>query len=178
MISFLIMKRENKNIIIDNLTEQINKINHFYLTDISNLNAVDTNNLRRKCFEKKVKLIVVKNTLLKKAFEKSEGQFENLYNVLKDSTSIMFTQKGNVPALLIKEFRKKHDKPVFKAAYVEEAIYFGEDQLEALSTIKSREELIGDVIALLQSPLNNVVSTLQSGSNILTGILKTLSEKE
>jgi len=172
------MKREEKNIIIEDLKEQINNTNHFYLTDISNLNAAETSDLRRKCFEKDVKLIVVKNTLLKKALEKCEGQFDDLFNILKDSTSIMFTSKGNTPALLIKEFRKKSDRPVLKAAYVEESIYLGDEQLDTLALVKSKEENIADLINLLQSPFRNVISSLQSGGNLLTGALKTLSERE
>ena len=164
------MKKEDKNIIIEELTEQIK--------DTSELNAADTSNLRRKCFEKNIKLRVVKNTLLKKALEKSEGVYDELYDVLKESTSIMFTEVGNVPARLIKEFRKTKDKPVLKAAYVEECMYIGDDQLETLVNLKSKEELIGDIIALLQSPMKNVVSSLQSGGQTISGILKTLSEKE
>ncbi len=172
------MKREDKNTIIENLKKQINESNHFYLTDISELNASDTSSLRRKCFEKDIKLIVVKNTLLKRALENSEGDFGDLYDVCKDSTSIMFSDAGNIPAKLIKEFRKEHNKPVLKAAYVEESIYVGDQYLDALAEIKSKEELLGDLILLLQSPMRNVLSALQSGSNVLTGVLRTLSDKK
>ena len=172
------MKREDKNTIIENLKNQINDANHFYLADISELNASDTSSLRRKCFERDIKLIVAKNTLLKRALESSEADFEDLYNVLKDSTSIMFSETGNVPAKLIKEFRKAHDKPVLKAAYVEESIYIGDNYLDMLTEIKSKDELLGDLVLLLQSPMKNVISALQSGSNNLTGVLKTLSEKK
>ena len=172
------MKREDKNIIIDNLTKQINESNHFYLTDISELNASDTSNLRRKCFEQDIKLIVVKNTLLKRALENSEGDFGELYTVLKDSTSIMLSDTGNLPAKLIREFRKDHEKPVLKAAFVEESIYVGEQYLETLSEIKSKDELIGDLLLLMHSPMRNILSALQSGSNELTGILKRLAEKK
>jgi len=172
------MKREDKNIIIDNLTKQINDSNHFYLTDISELNASDTSDLRRKCFEQDVILIVVKNTLLKRALENSEGDFDELYTILEDSTSIMLSDTGNLPAKLIKEFRKNHEKPVLKAAFVEESIYVGEQYLETLSEIKSKDELIGDLLLLLHSPMRNLLSALQSGSNELTGILKRLAEKE
>jgi large subunit ribosomal protein L10 len=134
--------------------------------------------LRRKCFEKDIRLVVVKNTLLKKALEKLDGEYGELYGVLKDSTSVMFSETGNAPAKLIKEFRKKLDKPVLKAAFVEESIYIGDDQIEILSSLKSKEELIGDIILLLQSPAKNVLSALQSGGNTLAGIIKTLSEKE
>ena len=174
----LIMRREEKDSIIDGLKEQIDKASHFYLTDISNLNAADTSNLRRKCFEKEIELVVVKNTLLKKALEKSEGNFEELYDILKNSTSIMFCETGNIPAKLIKDFRVKLDRPVLKAAFVEESIYLGDEQLEMLSTLKSKDELIGDVLALLQSPMTNLLSALQSGGNNLAGVVKTLAEKE
>ena len=173
------MRREDKNLLIDKLTEQINKYPHFYLTDISDLNAETTSKLRRKCFEKQIELIVVKNTLFIKALEKSgKSDFTPLYDSIKGSTSVMFTESGNVPAKLIKEFRKANPKPLLKAAFVEESIYVGENQLEALVSLKSKNELIADVIALLQSPAKNVVSGLQSGRNILAGVVKTLSEKE
>ena len=172
------MKKEQKIQIIDSLTEEINASNHFYLTDISEMNAEDTSALRRACFEKQIKLVVVKNTLLRIALEKAEGEFEGLNDVLKGATSLMLTETGNLPAKLIKEFRKGHDKPILKAAYVEESLYIGDNELEALTTIKSKEELIGDIVALLQSPIKNVVSSLESGKNILAGVVKTLSEKE
>jgi large subunit ribosomal protein L10 len=172
------MKREDKNVIIQELTEKLNRYDHFYLTDISNLNAADTSVLRRKCFDKSINLVVVKNTLLRKALEESEKNFEEIYDVLTDSTSIMFSESGNVPAKLIKEFRKKHDRPLLKAAYIEQSFYFGDEQVEMLSTLKTRDELIGDIILSLQSPANNVISALKSGGNKLAGIVKTLSEKE
>jgi len=173
------MRREDKNLLIDKLTEQINKYPHFYLTDISELNAESTSKLRRKCFEKQIELVVVKNTLFIKALEKSgKSDFTQLYDSIKGSTSVMFTESGNVPAKLIKEFRKANPKPLLKAAFVEESIYVGENQLEALVSLKTKNELIADVIALLQSPAKNVVSGLQSGRNILAGVVKTLSEKE
>jgi len=172
------MRREEKDSIIDGLKGQIDKASHFYLTDISNLNAEDTSNLRRKCFEKEIELVVVKNTLLKKALEKSEGNFEELYDILKDATSIMFCETGNTPAKLIKDFRVKLDRPVLKAAFVEESIYLGDEQLEILSALKSKDELIGDILALLQSPMTNLLSALQSGGNNLAGAVKTLAEKE
>ncbi|GAB7086646.1 50S ribosomal protein L10 [Marinifilum fragile] len=172
------MKKEQKIQIIDSLTEEINASNHFYLTDISGMNAEGTSALRRACFEKDIKLVVVKNTLLKIALEKAEGEFEELDNVLKGSTSLMLAETGNLPAKLIKEFRKGHDKPILKAAYVEESLYIGDNELDALATIKSKEELVGDIVALLQSPIKNVISSLESGKNILAGVVKTLSEKE
>jgi large subunit ribosomal protein L10 len=172
------MKREDKSVLIDSLTEQIKSSSHFYLADISELNAQDTSDLRRECFKKDIKMKVVKNTLLRKALEKSGRQAQDLFPALVYNTSIMFTEVGNSPAKLIKEFRKTHSKPVFKAAYVEESCYIGEDQLENLINIKSKEELVGDIILLLQSPIKNVVSSLQSGGQTLTGVLKTLSNKE
>ena len=171
------MRREEKIAIIDNLTEKISEYTHFYLTDTAELNAADTSKLRRMCFENDIQMIVVKNTLLKRALENSEVNFEELYDVLKGSTSILFSNTGNDPAKLIKDFRKKHDKPVLKGAFVEESIYIGDEQLDGLVAIKSKEELLGDLIALLQSPVKNVVSALQSGSNKIHGVLETLSER-
>jgi len=172
------MKKEEKDQIIDSLVEQINAYKHFYITDTASLNAADTSTLRRVCFEKEVKLVVVKNTLLRKALEKTGRDCEALFGVLKQTTAVMFTNESSVPAKLIKEFRKKYSKPVLKAAYVEESFYVGENQLDALVAIKSKEELIGDVILLLQSPMNNVMSSLQSGKHLLAGLVKTLSERE
>jgi len=170
------MKREEKNVIIQELTEKLNRYDHFYLADISELDAADTSLLRRKCFDKSINLVVVKNTLLRKAFEQSDKNFEDLYDVLKDSTSVMFSETGNVPAKLIKEFRKTHERPVLKAAYVEQSFYFGDNQVEVLSQLKSRDELIGDIVLILQSPAKTVISSLQSGGGKLAGIIKTLSE--
>jgi large subunit ribosomal protein L10 len=172
------MRREEKNAIIDSLAEKLKEYSHFYLTDTAQLNAADTSALRRKCFENNIKLIVVKNTLLKRALEMSEGDFEELYPILKGTTSIMFTNTGNAPAKLIKEFRREHDKPVLKGAYVQESVFVGENMLDALISVKTREELIGDIILLLQSPARNVVSALQSGGNKIHGVLETLSKKE
>jgi large subunit ribosomal protein L10 len=172
------MRREEKNAIIDSLAEKLKEYSHFYLTDTAQLNAADTSDLRRKCFEHDIKLIVVKNTLLKRALEMSEGNFEELYPVLKGTTSIMFAQSGNVPAKLIKEFRKQHDKPVLKGAYVQESVFIGDIMLDMLISVKTKQELIGDIILLLQSPARNVVSALQSGGNKLHGVLETLSKKE
>jgi len=172
------MKSSEKQVIINNLQEQIDSYNHFYLADISGLNAEDTSDLRRQCFKQEVKLVVVKNTLLRKALESSEKNAEELYDALKGNTSVMFTENGNVPAKLIKDFSKKHKKPVLKAAYVEESIYVGADQLEALIAVKSKNELIADVVALLQSPMQTVLGQLQSGGNIIHGVLDTLKEKE
>jgi large subunit ribosomal protein L10 len=172
------MRREEKDAIINSLAEKLKEYSHFYLTDTAQLNAADTSDLRRKCFENDIKLIVVKNTLLKRALQMSEGNFEELYPVLKGTTSIMFAQTGNGPAKLIKEFRRQHDKPVFKGAYVQESVFVGEVMLDTLISVKTKQELIGDIILLLQSPARNVVSALQSGGNKLHGVLETLSKKE
>ena len=172
------MRREEKNAIIDSLAEKLKMYSHSYLTDTAQLNAADTSDLRRKCFENDIKLIVVKNTLLKRALEMSEGDFNELYPVLKGTTSIMFAQSGNAPAKLIKEFRRRHDKPVLKGAYVQESVYIGDSMLDALVSVKTKQELIGDVILLLQSPAKNVISALQSGGNKIHGVLETLSKRE
>jgi len=172
------MRREEKLAIIDSLAEKFREYSHFYLTDTAQLNAEDTSALRRKCFENDIKLIVVKNTLLKRALEQSGVNFDELFPVLKGTTSIMFANTGNTPAKLIKEFRKQHDKPVLKAAYVQESIYVGDNMLDALVSIKTKEELIGDIILLLQSPAKNVISALLSGGNTLHGVLETLAKKE
>lgn len=171
------MKREEKNTIIDSIVKQIESKRHLYITDISDLNALTTSKLRRKCFENQIELVVVKNTLLKKALEKLEGNYEELYSVLTKSTSLMLSETGNAPAKLIKEFRSTSAKPILKAAYVEECVYIGDNQLDALVSIKSRDELIGDIIGMLQSPAKNVISALQSGKNTLAGVVKTLSER-
>jgi large subunit ribosomal protein L10 len=171
------MRKEEKNQLIDSITEQLNTSNTIYLADISELNAEDTSNLRRLCFKRDIKLVVVKNTLLKRAMEKSEKNLNELYAALKGPTSLMFAEAGNAPAKLIKEFRRKREKPYLKGAYVEEVSYLGNDQLEMLVNIKSKNELIADLIALLQSPAKQVISGLQSGGQKLTGILKALSEK-
>src|SRR5699024_7696005 len=149
-----------------------------YLADISGLDALTTSKLRRACFKADVKLTVVKNTLLARALKDAEKDFGDLSTVLKGNTSIMIADKGNAPAKIIKEFRKKQDKPLLKGAYIDEAVYVGDENLETLSNIKSKEELIGDVISALQSPAKNVFSALKNGGGKLAGILKTLSEKE
>ncbi len=172
------MTREEKSLVIEDLTAQLANNQIIYLADISGLNALNTSNLRRACFKANVKLAVVKNTLLAKAMEASDKEFGELPSVLKGNTSIMISETGNAPAKVIKEFRKKSDKPLLKGAFIEEAIYVGDDYLETLVNIKSREELIGDIVGLLQSPAKNVVSALKSSGGKLAGILKTLSEKE
>ena len=172
------MKRTEKEVIIDNLQEQINSYSHFYLTDISGLNADDTSDLRRLCFKQDVKLVVAKNTLFRLALKNSEKNADELYDALKGNTTVMFTETGNAPAKLIKDFRKKHDRPILKAAFVEEAVYMGENQLETLVTVKSKDELLADVVALLQSPMKTLLSQLQSGGDTIHGVLETLKEKE
>jgi len=171
------MNKKEKNQFIDKLTLRLNEASVFYLADISGLNADNTSKLRRSCFNKEVQLEVVKNTLLKKALEKAEGNFDDLCETLKGNTSIMFANTGNTPANIIKEFRKKNEKPLLKGAFIEEAIYIGDENLDFLTDIKSKEELIGDIIALLQSPAKNVISALQSSGGKLAGIVKTLSER-
>ena len=172
------MTKEEKSQVIQALTTELANSSNFYLTDISGLNAVTTSNLRRACFKANVKLSVVKNTLLEKAMEASEKDFGDLPLTLKGNTSVMYSEAGNAPAKVIKAFRKKSEKPFLKGAYVEEAIYIGDDQLDMLVDIKSKEELIGDIIGLLQSPAKNVISALQSSGGKLSGIIKTLSQKE
>ena len=171
------MTREEKSQVIQDLTSTLADTDTIYLADISGLDALSTSNLRRACFKANVKLAVVKNTLLSKAMEASDKEFGELKDILKGNTSIMIAEAGNAPAKVIKEFRKKSDRPLLKGAYVEEAVYIGDEQLNALINIKSREELIGDIVGLLQSPAKNVISALQSGGGKLAGILKTLSEK-
>ena len=171
------MKREEKNQLIDSIAEQLANNENIYIADISDLNSELTTNLRALCFKREVQLQIVKNTLLKKAMEKVDKNFEPLYEILVGPTSLMFSATGNTTAELIKDFRKKSDRPILKGAYIEEMTYIGDDQLDLLAAIKSKNELIADIVALLQSPLKNVMSQLNSGSNILTGLLKTMSEK-
>ena len=171
------MTKEQKVQEIQDLTERLSSVKNLYLTDIAGLNAVQTTALRRACFNSNIKLSVVKNTLLAKAMEASDKDFGNLKEVLKGNTSLMFSEVGNTPAKLIKNFRKKSEIPLLKGAYIEEAIYIGDDQIDVLESIKSKEELIGEVITLLQSPVKNVISALQSGRSNISGILKTLSER-
>ena len=164
---------------IDDLSKRLDENNIIYIADISSLDAVATSSLRRQCFAKNIQLSVVKNTLLKKAMENVQGKdFTELYDILPGPTAIMLSDTGNLPAKLIKDFRKKSDKPVLKGAFVEESIYIGDDQLNLLADIKSKDELIGEVIGLLQSPAKNVISALTSSKGIIAGLVKTLSEKE
>ena len=172
------MTREEKLAVINGLAEQLNAYPHFYITNIEALNAEQTAKLRRKCFENNIKLVVVKNTLFGKALEKVEKAEADLVGVLEGSTSVMFAETGKAPAVVIKEFRKSCDKPVLKAAYVEGCVYVGDNQLETLCNIKSREELTGDIVGLLQSPAKNVISALQGNAGQkIAGIVKALEER-
>ena len=171
------MNKAEKIKVIDDLTLSLSNSKNLYLTDISGLNASQTSDLRRACFKADIKLSVVKNTMLSRAIDASDKDFGEIPSVLKGNTSLMFSETGNVPAKIIKEFRKKNDRPILKAAFIEEAIYIGDNQLDTLVAIKSREELIGEVIGLLKSPVQNVVSALKSSGNNLSGVLKTLSER-
>lgn len=171
------MKKADKGIIIDALSEKIANSSNFYLADISDLNAEATYKLRKACYEKEITLQVVKNTLLRKALEKSGKNVDELLPLLTNNTSVMFCETANAPAKLIKEMRKTNDKPILKGAYVQECVYVGDNMLDALSTIKSKEELLGDIIGLLQSPIKNVISCLKDGQNKLTGLVKALEER-
>jgi len=171
------MTRQDKLTVIQDLTSQLSENATIYLADISGLDAETTSNLRRACFKANIKLSVVKNTLLSKAMDASDKEFGELPEVLKGNTSLMFSEISNAPAKLIKTFRKNSDKPILKGAFIEEAIYVGDAQLDALVNIKSKEEVIGDIIGLLQSPAKNVISGLKSGGGKLAGIIKTLSER-
>nr|WP_321373880.1 50S ribosomal protein L10 [uncultured Bacteroides sp.] len=170
------MRKEDKNTVIEQIAATTKEYSHFYLVDTTAMNAASTSALRRKCFESDIKLLVVKNTLLQKALDSLEVDYSPLYGSLKGSTTVMFCNTGNGPAKLIKSVAKD-GIPGLKAAYVEESFYVGADQLEALISIKSKNEVIADVIALLQSPAKNVISSLQSGGNTLHGVLKTLGER-
>lgn len=172
------MKKEDKAIIIENIGDQLKNYSCVYLTQTAGLNAEKTSALRRACFTGDIKMLCVKNTLLKAAFEASDVDYSGLYDLLHGETTLMLSNTGNAPAKLIKKFRDKTDTlPMLKGAFVEETVYVGEEQLETLANIKSKNELIGDVIGLLQSPAKNVISALQSGGNKLHGILETLSNK-
>lgn len=174
------MNKEQKNQEIASLVEDLKNNEIFYLTDTTSLNAEATGALRRECFKAGIKMRVVKNSLLQKAMERTEGKdYTPLFPALKGNTAVMFAQVGNVPARLIKDFRKKHDKPQFKAAFIQEDCYVGADQLETLVALKSKNELIGDIIGLLQSPAKNVVSALQSNAgHKVAGLVKALEERK
>lgn len=172
------MTREEKNEIVKMLSQKLNENSIFYLADISELDAEKTTKLRRMAYKREISLNVVKNTLLKKALENAEGSYEEFYEILKGNTSIMFAEVGNAPAKLIKEFRKNNEKPLLKGAYVAEAIFIGDDKMNMLAELKSKEEVIADIIVLLQSPTKNVISALKSSGGKIAGIIKTLSERE
>jgi large subunit ribosomal protein L10 len=172
------MTREEKSQVIEELTAQLADNANIYLADISGLNAGNTSDLRRACYKANVQLSVVKNTLLSKAMEASDRDFGELPTVLKGNTSVMYSETGNAPAKVIKNFRKKAEKPLLKGAFIEETVYIGDDQLDMLVDIKSKEELIGEIVGLLQSPAKNVISALKSGGGTIAGLIKTLSERE
>ncbi len=172
------MTREEKAKYIDDLAAELTDANIFYLADTADLTVEVVNSLRRRCFQSDIRMRVVKNSLLEKAMDRVDGRdYGDLKSTLAGATSIMFSEVGNLPAKLIQEFRKKNAKPILKGAYIEEAIFIGDEQLEALVAIKSREELIGDIIGLLQSPAKNVVSGLMGSGQKIAGILKTLEQR-
>lgn len=173
------MTRQEKDSLISDLADRLSNADVVYLTDIASLNAEDSSKLRRMCFQREVQLQVVKNTLLQKAMERVEGkEYGDLLTVLKGNTGIMISEVGSVPAKLIKEFRKKSERPLLKGAYIQEGIYIGDANLEMLASLKTKDELIGDIIALLQSPAKNVISGLKSGGITIAGLVKTLQERE
>ena len=172
------MNKKEKNELIDVLNNMLNENKNFYLADIAGLTAEESSSLRRLCYKQNVTIQVVKNTLLKKAFDKNSADFTQLDDILKGNTSLMFADEAKAPASVIKTFRKKSDKPILKAAHIEEEFYIGDNNLSMLSELKSKNELIGDIITLLQSPAKNVISSLQSSTNKLSGIVKALSEKK
>lgn len=171
------MKKEDKDLIINQIGERISEYSHFYLVDVTALNAVQTSDLRRKCFNADIKMMVVKNTLLHKALEKAEVDFSPLYGCLKGTTAVFFCNTANAPAKLIKEEGKATGISALKAAYAEEEIYVGAENLDALCAIKSKAEVLAEVVALLQSPAKNVISSLQSAGHTIHGVLKTLGER-
>lgn len=170
------MKKEVKDTIVVELGAKLNEYSHFYLVDVTGMNAGATSKLRRECFKNDIKMVVVKNTLFHKALEASDVDFEPLYGCLKGSTAVLFCNTANVPAKMLKNY-KKEGIPALKAAYAEECMYIGADKLEELAALKSKNELVAEVVALLQSPAKNVVSALQSGAQTIHGVLKTLGER-
>ena len=170
------MNREEKQQVIEELKKKFEEVPNFYMADTSGLTVEEVNALRRICFNRNIEMRVAKNTLIYKAL--NEEQQQGLEKALKGQTALFFTEISNAPAKVLKEFRKDKERPVLKAAYVEESIYIGDDQLTVLSELKSKNELIGDIIGLMQSPAKNVISALLSGKNKLAGIVKTLSERE
>jgi len=171
------MTKEEKHDLVLALTEQMKEFGNFYITDTSNLTVAKINNIRRQCFESDITMQVAKNSLIKKAMDNIEGDFAPLYDVLKGSSSILFSKSATAPAKLIKQLRKKGEKPILKAAYIDASIFVGDNQLDTLINLKSKEQLVGEIIGLLQSPAKNVISALQSGGNILAGVVKTLQER-
>ena len=172
------MTKAEKSVVIERITSELNESKNIYLTDASGLNSVQTSKLRRACFKSNIKLSVVKNTLLEKAMTSSEKEFGELDQVLKGNTALMFSEIGNAPAKVIKDFRRKVEKPLLKGASIEDAIYIGDEQLSYLADLKSKEELIGDVITILQSPAKNVISALKASGSTISRVLKALSEKK
>ncbi len=173
------MTREEKAVIIDELAKVLQENDIVYLTDTQGLDAQETSNLRRACFKKNIEIKVVKNTLLRKAMDKVEDKnYQDLFEVLAGNTTMMISEVGNAPAKLIQEFRKKVDKPILKGAYLDSEVYLGDDKVEELANLKSKEEVIGDIITLLQSPIKTVLAQLQSGEQKIAGVVKTLSEKK
>jgi len=171
------MNKEEKIKVVEDLKNDLVECKTLYLTDIAGLDGIQTSKLRRECFNSNVKLSVVKNTFLHRAMEESGVDFGELKEHLKGNTSIMFSDYGNAPAKVIKKFRKDGDKPILKGAFINEAIYIGDEQIDFLSTLKSKEEIIGEIISLLQSPVKNVISALKSGGGKIAGLVKTLKEK-
>jgi len=171
------MNKQEKVKAVEELKGQLDDFKSIYLTDIAGLNAVQTSKLRRECFNSNVKLSVVKNTFLERAMNESENDFGELKDLLNGNTTVMLSSIGNSPAKVIKKFRKDGDKPILKGAFVDEAIYIGDEHIEALFNLKSKEEVIGEIITLLQSPAKNVISALKSSSGKIAGLVKTLSEK-
>jgi large subunit ribosomal protein L10 len=171
------MNKEEKYDLVVALTEQMKEYGNFYITDTSDLTVAKVNNIRRQCFEADITMQVAKNSLIKKAMEAAGGDFSPIYDVLKGSSSILFSKSATAPAKLIKQLRKKGEKPILKAAYIDSAIFIGDNQLDTLTKLKSKEQLIGEIVGLLQSPAKNVISALQSGGNILAGVVKTLQER-
>ena len=171
------MNKEEKYDLVLALSEQMKEYGNFYITDTSDLTVAKINDIRRKCFDSDIKMQVAKNSLIKKAMEAAGGDFTEIYDVLKGSSSILFSKSATAPAKLIKQLRKGGAKPILKAAYIDSAIFIGDNQIDALTKLKSKEQLIGEIIGLLQSPAKNVVSALQSGGNTLAGLVKTLQER-
>ena len=171
------MTKEEKHELVQALAEQMKEYGNFYITDTADLTVEKVNDIRRKCFESDITMQVAKNSLIKKAMEAAGGDYSPMFDVLKGSSSILFSKSATAPAKLIKQLRKKSDKPILKAAYIDSSIFIGDNQIDTLIALKSKEQLVGEIIGLLQSPAKNVISALQSGGNILAGVVKTLQER-